>query len=85
MSKLVDKPCKMCGRIMENVDSRQKYCEDCYKSIRIKRTQEYRNGGKKPYKPTLSLTDAVKAATAAGMTYGQWVLHNRLESEQNET
>lgn len=90
MSKLVDKPCKMCGRIMENVDSRKKYCTECHKAMHVKHTQEYRARDKfgltrkKPHKPALSLTDAVKAATAAGMTYGQWVLHNRLESEQNE-
>ncbi|WP_102049046.1 hypothetical protein [Pygmaiobacter massiliensis] len=91
MSKLVDKPCKMCGRIMENVDSRKKYCNDCFKAIHVIRTQEYRARDKfgltrkKPHKPAISITDAVKATTAAGMTYGQWMLHNRLESEQNET
>lgn len=83
----VDKPCKMCGIIMENVDSRKKYCNDCYRHVRVMYSTEYRARDKfgltrkKPHKPTLSLTDAVKAATVAGMTYGQWVLHNEPPKE----
>lgn len=85
----IEKECEQCGAIIKNAYPNTHFCPDCMeerakqsKQLALAKQRARRIMGTVD-KPTLSLTDAVKAATAAGMTYGQWVLHNRLESEQN--
>ena len=88
---MVDKRCEQCGRMMHGVAKHRQFCQECAAN-RVKASNDfnYAKGKRKKLaeldqnkKPAVTLKQAVRAAKVAGMTYGQWVLHNRLESEQN--
>lgn len=75
------KTCECCGVTYIPTGTRQKYCEDCRKSIKREYDKRYlkEHPKKKPVKerpvqqPVLTLAQAAKEARERGMTYGQYI------------
>lgn len=74
--------CQCCGREFEAKYKSKRYCPECDTALEKKRKREYaeqwrtgkraeKRAGKA--KPALSITEIAKRASAAGMTYGQYV------------
>ena len=75
------KKCERCGEEVSVLTRNTKYCEDCRKEVARERDRGYkqeeakRGRPKKPPKPSkrASTIDAtIKAAMAAGMSYGKY-------------
>ena len=74
--------CQCCGQEFEAKYKNKRYCPECDTALEKKRRREYaeqwRTGKRaekraEKAKPTLSITEIAKRASAAGMTYGQYV------------
>lgn len=75
--------CQCCGQEFEAKYKNKRYCPECDTAIEKKRKREYaeqwRTGKRaekraEKAKPVLSITEIAKRASAAGMTYGQYVM-----------
>lgn len=68
--------CRQCGEGYIAYHPSAKFCPDCRaarkKGQDCSRVREQRR--KKGARPALSLSEACRAARAAGLTYGQWVM-----------
>ena len=74
---MFDKTCPICGTRFITDLSMQKYCdEECAGKAYREAQKRYRN--KKKKKKT-TLDDKVKAAAEAGLSYGQYVIRERLK------
>ena len=74
-----NKTCVCCGKLMINVKCNVKYCDECKELIkngRIERIIEKEKQKNEKSKMTVkhSLAEVMKAATAAGMSYGKYCL-----------
>ena len=74
--------CQCCNREFEAKYKNKRYCPECDLALEKKRRREYaeqwRTGKRaekraEKAKPELSITEIAKRASAAGMTYGQYV------------
>ena len=67
----IKRECKCCKKIFTPVRA-QKYCDECRTSVGI--PSSVIKEKKQMEKPKMSLVDVAKAAKAAGMTYGEYVV-----------
>lgn len=75
---MYDKTCPICGTRFVTDIAQQKYCDAECAEIGYKEAQRrYRDKSKRK---TATLDDKVRAAAEAGLSYGQYVIRERLKN-----
>ena len=84
-----EKRCQLCNAVMTGVDVRRKYCPRCLPTVRRMQAEESnkkiaaRRAAEKLVLPQgNSIHDVCIRAKAAGRTYGQQVVFERLQKEK---